>query len=141
MIAARCAAKEESGEGGIRTRDTTFGSYNGLANRRLQPLGHLSGGECFGELKSSRGARGKQTGFSLYSPAHDRPAQSARIRGPGRAFADTRRGRPGILAPGLPRRKRQTQGRDGRAQGCPQGPEAGGGGEAECGEDGARGRV
>src|SRR4029077_8136007 len=31
------------GEGGIRTLDTTFGSYNGLANRRLQPLGHLTG--------------------------------------------------------------------------------------------------
>ena len=32
------------GEGGIRTLDTGFGPYNGLANRRLQPLGHLSGG-------------------------------------------------------------------------------------------------
>ena len=31
------------GEGGIRTLDTGFGPYNGLANRRLQPLGHLSG--------------------------------------------------------------------------------------------------
>jgi hypothetical protein len=30
------------GEGGIRTLDTGFGPYNGLANRRLQPLGHLS---------------------------------------------------------------------------------------------------
>ncbi len=30
------------GERGIRTPDTTFQSYNGLANRRLQPLGHLS---------------------------------------------------------------------------------------------------
>ena len=28
---------------GIRTPDRTFGSYNGLANRRLQPLGHPSG--------------------------------------------------------------------------------------------------
>jgi hypothetical protein len=35
------------GEGGIRTPDTGFSPYNGLANRRLQPLGHLSGG---GEL-------------------------------------------------------------------------------------------
>ena len=32
------------GEGGIRTPDTGFGPYNGLANRRLQPLGHLSAG-------------------------------------------------------------------------------------------------
>ena len=31
------------GEAGIRTLDTGFGPYNGLANRRLQPLGHLTG--------------------------------------------------------------------------------------------------
>jgi hypothetical protein len=31
------------GEGGIRTPDTGVSPYNGLANRRLQPLGHLSG--------------------------------------------------------------------------------------------------
>ena len=30
------------GEGGIRTLDTGVSPYNGLANRRLQPLGHLS---------------------------------------------------------------------------------------------------
>jgi hypothetical protein len=30
------------GEAGIRTLDTGFGPYNGLANRRLQPLGHLT---------------------------------------------------------------------------------------------------
>ena len=38
-------AKSESeryGERGIRTPDTAFGPYNDLANRRLQPLGHLS---------------------------------------------------------------------------------------------------
>ena len=28
------------GAGGIRTLDTAFQPYNGLANRRLQPLGH-----------------------------------------------------------------------------------------------------
>src|SRR5947209_17959258 len=32
-----------SGEIGIRTLDTGLTPYNGLANRRLQPLGHLSG--------------------------------------------------------------------------------------------------
>ena len=32
------------GERGIRTLDTGVSPYNGLANRRLQPLGHLSGG-------------------------------------------------------------------------------------------------
>ena len=31
------------GEGGIRTPGTGFSPYNGLANRRIQPLCHLSG--------------------------------------------------------------------------------------------------
>src|SRR5919108_5333714 len=30
------------GEGGIRTLGRAFRPYNGLANRRLQPLGHLT---------------------------------------------------------------------------------------------------
>ena len=30
------------GEGGIRTPGTGFSQYNGLANRRIQPLCHLS---------------------------------------------------------------------------------------------------
>ncbi len=30
------------GEAGIRTPDTGLTPYNGLANRRLQPLGHLT---------------------------------------------------------------------------------------------------
>ena len=34
---------KSGGEGGIRTPGTGFSQYNGLANRRLQPLGHLSG--------------------------------------------------------------------------------------------------
>src|SRR5215469_9580283 len=34
--------KGYGGERGIRTLDTGFSPYNGLANRRLQPLGHLS---------------------------------------------------------------------------------------------------
>ena len=35
---------QKNGEAGIRTRDTSLTPYNGLANRRLQPLGHLSCG-------------------------------------------------------------------------------------------------
>jgi hypothetical protein len=35
--------KTSGGEGGIRTPGTGVSPYNGLANRRLQPLGHLSG--------------------------------------------------------------------------------------------------
>src|SRR3954467_11294043 len=34
---------EIGGEAGIRTLGTAFRPYNGLANRRLQPLGHLTG--------------------------------------------------------------------------------------------------
>ncbi len=33
---------ETGGEAGIRTLGTAIQPYNGLANRRLQPLGHLS---------------------------------------------------------------------------------------------------
>src|ERR1044072_3947359 len=36
------AARTAHGEGGIRTPDKVLRPYNGLANRRLQPLGHLS---------------------------------------------------------------------------------------------------
>jgi hypothetical protein len=35
--------RKSGGEGGIRTLDRVVRPYNGLANRRLQPLGHLSG--------------------------------------------------------------------------------------------------
>src|SRR3954465_13937964 len=35
-------AEADGGEAGIRTLDTAFRPYNGLANRRLQPLGHLT---------------------------------------------------------------------------------------------------
>ena len=41
-LAERSSERESGGEGGIRTPGTSFSSYNGLANRRLQPLGHLS---------------------------------------------------------------------------------------------------
>ena len=40
---ARAICGSSGGEGGIRTLDTGVSPYNGLANRRLQPLGHLSG--------------------------------------------------------------------------------------------------
>ncbi len=35
-------AGRDGGAGGIRTLDTALQPYNGLANRRLQPLGHSS---------------------------------------------------------------------------------------------------
>lgn len=43
-----------NGEAGIRTRDTGLTPYNGLANRRLQPLGHLSGIVRWGLCQISR---------------------------------------------------------------------------------------
>jgi hypothetical protein len=33
---------DSGGDGGIRTLDRALQPYNGLANRRLQPLGHSS---------------------------------------------------------------------------------------------------
>ena len=33
---------KDGGDGGIRTLDRALQPYNGLANRRLQPLGHVS---------------------------------------------------------------------------------------------------
>ena len=39
----RCGEKQVfGGAGGIRTLDRALQPYNGLANRRLQPLGHSS---------------------------------------------------------------------------------------------------
>ena len=35
--------RDDGGDGGIRTLDRALQPYNGLANRRLQPLGHISG--------------------------------------------------------------------------------------------------
>ena len=39
----RVGNAEFCGDGGIRTLDRPLQAYNGLANRRLQPLGHVSG--------------------------------------------------------------------------------------------------
>jgi hypothetical protein len=41
LLSLPCKAKD-GGAGGIRTLDTALQPYNGLANRRLQPLGHSS---------------------------------------------------------------------------------------------------
>src|SRR6266496_945607 len=40
--AAKRSGAKIGGEAGIRTLGTGFSPYNGLANRRLQPLGHLT---------------------------------------------------------------------------------------------------
>jgi hypothetical protein len=43
ILGFRHDPKVDGGDGGIRTLDTPLQTYNGLANRRLQPLGHVSG--------------------------------------------------------------------------------------------------
>src|SRR5262249_44473984 len=42
------------GDGGIRPLDRPLQAYNGLANRRLQPLGHVSNGADMPEARVSR---------------------------------------------------------------------------------------
>src|SRR5262245_11489171 len=42
------------GDGGIRTLDRPLQAYNGLANRRLQPLGHVSGSADMPDARASR---------------------------------------------------------------------------------------
>jgi hypothetical protein len=51
------------GEGGIRTPDRGVSPYNGLANRRLQPLGHLSGGYAASSIVSASGLIGSLRRF------------------------------------------------------------------------------
>ena len=42
-LCLRAGHRQIGGDGGIRTLDRALQPYNGLANRRLQPLGHVSG--------------------------------------------------------------------------------------------------
>jgi hypothetical protein len=59
-----------SGEGGIRTLDTSLSSYNGLANRPFRPLRHLSkkGLRVFseGEAKIKIIPVGAKPGFQFF---------------------------------------------------------------------------
>jgi hypothetical protein len=50
----RGAAMQGGGAGGIRTLDRALQPYNGLANRRLQPLGHSSIGADMPDIGASR---------------------------------------------------------------------------------------
>src|SRR5689334_11393061 len=70
------------GEGGIRTLDTGVNPYNGLANRRLQPLGHLS--NCKAQLRICRSLNlgggagwGNRTADYWRSPLESNEAQSS----------------------------------------------------------------
>ena len=46
--------RRDGGAGGIRTLDRALQPYNGLANRRLQPLGHSSGKADMPDAGASR---------------------------------------------------------------------------------------
>ena len=80
-IADEPTAKTKSGgEGGIRTPDRGVSPYNGLANRRLQPLGHLSG-KADSHYCNSEGAEGHTWSltpapFPLMCPADGREFHS-----------------------------------------------------------------
>jgi hypothetical protein len=60
------------GDGGIRTLDRPLQAYNGLANRRLQPLGHVSSSA---DMPDARAGRKRQiqaiSGCALASAARD----------------------------------------------------------------------
>jgi hypothetical protein len=46
--------KTSGGEGGIRTLGTGVSPYNGLANRRIRPLCHLSGVQSYSLTRLNR---------------------------------------------------------------------------------------
>ena len=48
------SGRRGGGDGGIRTLDRALQPYNGLANRRLQPLGHISGKADMPDAGASR---------------------------------------------------------------------------------------
>ena len=55
LDAMRGKGKQYSGgDGGIRTLDRALQPYNGLANRRLQPLGHSSMSADMPDARASR---------------------------------------------------------------------------------------
>ena len=93
------------GDGGIRTLDRALQPYNGLANRRLQPLGHVSTPADMPEvaqsrkrLDSVRAGTANCRGFPTFPPESSRPAgvlaavatPELRRRGQGRESSLTR---------------------------------------------------
>ena len=73
------------GAGGIRTLDRALQPYNGLANRRLQPLGHSS---VSADMPDARASRKRQIELSRgHLQARTLPPRAAdvpyRVSGPG----------------------------------------------------------
>src|SRR5271170_3712124 len=71
------------GDGGIRTLDRALQPYNGLANRRLQPLGHVSDFEFIGNIgqPNAQFAHINQIGAVRPSAKVDRNFRSLARRG------------------------------------------------------------
>ncbi len=61
------AAWGDGGDGGIRTLDRALQPYNGLANRRLQPLGHVSGEA---DMPDTAPSRKRQLRGNVMPPVH-----------------------------------------------------------------------
>ena len=57
--------KKAGGDGGIRTLDRALQPYNGLANRRLQPLGHISGCHAYARRVVTSQAPDRMPGFRI----------------------------------------------------------------------------
>ena len=88
------------GAGGIRTLDRALQPYNGLANRRLQPLGHSSVRADMPEAGASRKRQIQVTPGPFGGAAALKRSSRARQRAAELAFESSF---PGLLT-GLPRR-------------------------------------
>ena len=67
---------EGGGAGGIRTLDRALQPYNGLANRRLQPLGHSSVGADMPDAGASRKRQIRVTAGPFSDAAASDPARA-----------------------------------------------------------------
>jgi hypothetical protein len=82
LSVAKDLARFSGGEGGIRTPDRAFKPYNGLANRRLKPLGHLSGGSAqFTTHQATDVLNREAGGMTLIAVAHSALALDCRFHG------------------------------------------------------------
>src|SRR6202167_4716087 len=69
--------KKDGGAGGIRTLDRALQPYNGLANRRLQPLGHSSSARFDYRLGTAGSNRHPESGeLTPISVGRSRPVRT-----------------------------------------------------------------
>ena len=81
--------------GGIRTLDRAFQPYNGLANRRLQPLGHHSWKSAKGSEAAGKNHGGKKDGGRNGSGKNGSGKNGSGKRDSGRDRGGKSRGGPG----------------------------------------------